>query len=83
MNPKTEDQAVNQIIESQAVVAPRVVDRYLLLVRYGVDYWSASGSAHATAEAAAKAAANDPNITPWRIVVVRDLPVERPTGEAS
>lgn len=56
------------------------IDVYILMVRYGADYWSPLG-AYRTAEEAQKAQTGQYHgVDAWRIVKVSDMPVGVPDG---
>lgn len=73
------------VVEAVTVRAPQTVDVFVLMVRYGNDYWAAH-STHCDLGAAARQAdslsAKDGQ-TVWRIVSVRGLPVHAAPGEAA
>lgn len=62
-------------------VTPRsnTTDIFILLYRYGGNYWAPSGSYKTRADA--EAATVPTNITGHRIIQIRDLPVLLPAGE--
>ena len=76
---------VRPLVEAETVRAPLTADFFVLMVRYGHDYWAAH-TTHRDLEAAAKqaesvSAANGQE--EWRIVRVAGLPVFVAPGEVA
>lgn len=76
--------AGDKVIQSVAVPALRTADFFVLMVRYGPDYWAAH-STHRSAELAASQASScrlEDGHEAWRIVLVNGLPVSVADGES-
>lgn len=76
---------VRPLVEAETVRAPRTAAFFVLMVRYGHDYWAAH-TTHRDLEAAAKQAesVNAANRQEeWRIVRVAGLPVFVAPGEVA
>lgn len=74
-----------RVVEAATVRAPQTADFYVLMVRYGHDYWAAH-TTHRDLDSAARQAdsVNAANgQEEWRIVAVRGLPVYVAPGEAA
>jgi len=70
-------------LDAEAMKAPTTADFYIVLVRYGDDFWSAH-TTHRNIDDARKTAAGCNQAagqTAWRIVRVAGLPVSVPDGE--
>jgi len=78
-------EGLGRVVEAATVRAPLTADFYVLMVRYGPDYWAAHTTHRDLATAARQAdsvnAANGQE--EWRIVAVRGLPVHVAPGEAA
>lgn len=61
--------------------ARRTTSVFVLMQRFGNDYWCA-GQSHSTPEAASSAAKIGNGITAWRIVRVDNLPISVEDGES-
>lgn len=76
---------VGPLVEAEAVRAPLTADFFVLMVRYGPDYWAA----HSTHRDLASAGRQADSVNAahgqeeWRIVAVRGLPVHVAPGEAA
>jgi len=71
------------VVEAETVRANRTTDVYVLMVRYGPDFWAAHMT-HRDLETATKQAAGvstECGQDEWRIVCVRGLPVGVASGE--
>jgi hypothetical protein len=77
---------LGRVLEAETAPASRTAELFVLLVRYGGNYW-ASHSSHPTKEKAAAAATHQAAYLSggeaWRIVRVRDLPLHVAPGEAA
>lgn len=75
--------ALDDGLDAFSVKAPTTADFFILMVRYGDDYWSAH-TTHRCIDDARKTAfgCSEANgQTAWRIVRVDGLPVNVPSGE--
>ena len=73
---------VRDLIIAETIRAPQTADFYVLMVRYGHEYWSAL-TTHRNPEAAAQQVKVTPHVEEWRIVRVPGLPIFVAPGEAS
>jgi len=73
---------MTDIIEAETVKAPTTADFYVVMIRYGDDYWSAY-STHRLLDEARKHGNACPTAggEEWRIVLVRGLPIEVRNGQ--
>jgi hypothetical protein len=75
--------ALTQMLDAEPAKAPTTTDIYILVVRYGDDFWSAR-STHRNIDDARKTGAgcnHEAGQTAWRIVRVTGLPVSVADGE--
>ena len=79
------DRRVRPLVEAETVRALKTADFYVLMVRYGPDYWAAH-TTHRDLETATRQA---DSVNPgkghddWRIVRVAGLPIHVAAGEAA
>lgn len=75
--------AMLDMVESETVKAPRTGDFYVVMVRYGADYWAAHSTHRELDDARNTGAGCDPlnGQEAWRIVHVKGLPLGVPEGE--
>lgn len=74
---------LNELLDAEPVKAPTTADFYVLMVRYGNDFWNAH-TTHRDIDDARKTGASCSAVigqTAWRIVRVTGLPVSVPDGE--
>lgn len=74
---------LDRVVEAAPVSAPQTADFFVLMVRYGHDYWAAHSTHRDIATAARQADSVDikNGHKEWRIVAVRRLPVHVAPGE--
>lgn len=68
-------------LPSEAVPLERTVDRYVLMTRYGDDYWTAMQAGETMSDMRALIASLGVGVTAYRVIRVRGLPVEVPNSE--
>lgn len=74
---------LTQMLDAEPVKAPTTADFYIVLVRYGDDFWSAH-TTHRDLDDARKTEAGCGQVagqTAWRIVRVSGLPIRVPDDE--
>ena len=73
------------LVEAETVRAPQTAEFFVLMVRYGNDYWAAHSTHRDLASAARQACGVSPanGQEEWRIVRVAGLPVFVAPGEAA
>jgi len=74
---------MEELIEATTVKAPAAVDYYIVMVRYGDDYWVAQSTHRLLEDARKVASGSDPanGQYDWRIVRVKGLPVKVANGQ--
>jgi hypothetical protein len=72
----------NDIIEAVFVEPKTTVDVFVVMNRYGDNYWSACTSWKTIEEAQLAASTTDGSVQAWKIVKVSGLPVSVNAGEA-
>ncbi len=72
----------NDIIEAVFVEPKTTVEVFVVMNRYGDDYWSACTSWKTIEDAQRAAATTDGSIQAWKIVKVSGLPIAVNAGEA-
>lgn len=72
----------DDIVASESISVPECVEVYVLMVRYGSDYWAAHSTHQDVNSARDSAGALSGSWPPvWRIVRVSGLPVDVPEGK--
>lgn len=74
---------MQEIIEAETVKAPTTADFYIVMVRYGDDYWAAHSTHRLLDDARKTASGCDPanGQEDWRIVLAKGLPVRVANGQ--
>ncbi len=76
-----EEDEVNNMLEAEFATPKTTVDVFVVMNRFGDNYWCAS-TTYYTLEDAQRSAGVDESIQAWKIVKVSGLPVNVPAGEA-